>query len=54
MDLTARPLRTAAAPTPADLRSLPTAQPLVETQGVTVAFNNRPALHGVNLAVRSC
>lgn len=37
----------------ADVRSLPTAQPLVETQDVTVKFNDRPALQGVNLAVRS-
>jgi zinc transport system ATP-binding protein len=53
MDLTNRPLASAAGTSPADLRSLPTARPLVEIQGVTVAFNNRPALHGVNLAVRS-
>ena len=53
MDLTTRPLASAAGTSPADLRSLPTARPLVEMQGVTVTFNNRPALHGVNLAVRS-
>ena len=53
MDLTAKTLTSATATPSADLRSLPTAQPLVEVRGVSVAFGGQPALEAVDLAVRS-
>lgn len=37
----------------ADLRSLPTAQPLIECRGVTVRYDGKPVLQHVELCVRS-
>jgi zinc transport system ATP-binding protein len=53
MDVKTLPTKVRASSQPADLRSLPTAQPLVEVRDVTVRYGGRAVLEHVDLAVRS-